>query len=127
MQVPTLAAKRNLEVERGPDGLWVRIVGPANGTFDSMSLGDSLWSLLEQHFVYRLVLDFQEIDLSDRCLVDQLTDLYERISQHDGMLRLCGLSPGDREALDKCELKGRIPCYRDREEAVMGGCPIKPR
>ena len=127
LQMPTLAAKWNLEVDRGPDGLWVRVVGPASGTLDSASLADSLWSLLERHFVYRLVLDVEEIDLSDHCLVDQLTDLCERISQHDGMLRLCGLSPENREALDESELKGRIPCYRDREEAVMGGCPIKPR
>ena len=125
--MPTLAAKWNLEVDRGPDGLWVRIVRPARETLDSTPLADSLWSLLERHLVYRLVLDVEEIDLSDCCLVDQLTDLYERISQHDGMLRLCGLTPGNRKALDECELKGRIPCYRDREEAVMGGCPIKPR
>ena len=125
--MPTLAAKWNLEVDRGPDGLWVRIVRPARETLDSTPLADSLWSLLERHLVYRLVLDVEEIDLSDCCLVDQLSDLYERISQHDGMLRLCGLTPGNRKALDECELKGRIPCYRDREEAVMGGCPIKPR
>ena len=127
LQMPTLAAQWNLEVERGPDGLWVRIVGPAIGTLDSPSLADSLWSLLERHFVYRLVLDVEKIDLCDHCLVDQLTDLYGRISQHDGMLRLCGLSPKNRKAFDKCDLQGRIPCYRDREEAVMGGFPIKPR
>ncbi len=125
--MPTLVAQWTLEVDRGPDGLWVRIVGPACKALDSPSLADSLWSLLERHFVYRLVLDVAELDVCDDCLVEQLTYLYERISQHDGMLRLCGLSPGNRKALDKCELKGRIPCYRDREEAVMGGCPIKPR
>ena len=125
--MPTLATEWNLEVDRGPDGLWVRIVGQTGRALDCPPLADSLWSLLERHFVYRMVLDVEEVDLSDCCLVDQLTDLYERISQHDGMLRLCGLTPGNREALDKCELKGRIPCYRDREEAVMGGCPIKPR
>lgn len=125
--MPTLIAEWNLEVDRGPDGLWVRIVGPTSGASDSQSLADDLWSLLEQHFVYRLVLDVEKIDLSDRRLVDQLSNLHERISQHDGMLRLCGLSPGNRKAIEKCELKGHIPCYRDREEAVMGGCPIKPR
>ena len=125
--MPTLVPKWNLEVDRGPDGLWVRIVGHSGGTLDSLPLADSLWSLLEQHFVYRLVLDVEEIDLSDQYLVDELTDLSERISQHDGMLRLYAPSPGNREALDKYDLKGRIPCYRDREEAIMGGCPINPR
>jgi anti-anti-sigma regulatory factor len=125
--MPTLVAQWNLEVDRGPDGLWVRIVGPARGTLDRSSLADSLWSLLERHFVYRLVLDVEALDVCDDCLVEQLTDLCERISEHDGMLRLCGLSPRNRKALDRCESKGCIPCYRDREEAVMGGCPIKPR
>ena len=125
--MPTLAAEWSLEVEREPDGLWVQVIGPASGTLDCPSLADCLWSLLERHFAYRLVLDVEEINLSDRCLVDQLTDLYERISEHDGMLRLCGLSPGNRKALAKSQLKGRIPCYLDREEAVKSGCPIKPR
>ena len=125
--MPTLAPQWNLEVERGPDGLWVRIVGQSSGALDSPPLADSLWSLLEQHLVYRLVLDVEEIDLSDHCLVDELIDLYERISQHDGMLRLCDPSPGHRKTLEECELKRRIPCYRDREDAVMGGCPINPR
>ncbi len=125
--MPTLAAKQNLEVQRGPDGLWVRIVGPASGTSDSPPLADSLWSLLEQHFVYRLVLDFKDVDVSDDSLMDQLTELHQRIDQHDGMLRLCGLSPKNLEAFNKCALRGQIPCYRDREEAVMGGYPINPR
>jgi len=125
--MPTLATEWNLEVDRGPDGLWVRIVGQTGRALDCPPLADSLWSLLERHFVYRMVLDVEEVDLSDCCLVDQLTDLYERISQHDGMLRLCGMSPGNRAALEKSELTGRIPCYRDRAEAVMGGCSTKPR
>lgn len=125
--MPTLAAEWNLEVDRGPDGLWVRIVGQACNALDNPPLADSLWSLLERHFVYRLVLDVGELDVCDDCLMEQLTDLYERICQHGGMLRLCGLSQRNRKALAECELKGRIPCYRDREEAVMGGYPVKPR
>ena len=125
--MPTLATQWNLEVERGPDGLWVRVVGPVRRTSACHHLADSLWSLLEQHFVYRLVLDVEELDLSDDCTVNQLASLSERITEHDGMLRLCGLSPRNREAFEKRQLKGYIPCYHDREEAVMGRCPMKPR
>jgi anti-anti-sigma regulatory factor len=125
--MPTLATKWNLEVDRVPVGLCVRIVGPASRALGRPSLADSLWSLLEQHLVYRLMLDIEEIELPDQCLMEQLTDLQERISLRDGMLTLCGLSPEDQEAFDEMQSKGRIPCYRDRQEAVMSGCPIKPR
>jgi anti-sigma B factor antagonist len=125
--MPTLATEWNLEVERGPDGLWVRIAAPARRSLACPQLADALWSLLERHFVYRLVLDVEELDLSDDCTVNQLVDLLERITEHEGMLRLCGLSPANREAFEKRQLKGYIPCYHDREEAVMGGCPLKPR
>ena len=125
--MPTLATEWNLEVDRGPEGLWVRIDGPVRGSPDCPPLADSLWSLLERHLVYRLVLDVEELDLSDDCMVGELTDLSQRISEHDGMLRLCGLSPRNRKAFENRTLKGYIPCYRDREEAVMGRCPIRPR
>jgi anti-anti-sigma regulatory factor len=124
--MPTLAAQWNLEVERGPDGLWVRIAGPACKDLDGPTLADALWSLLERHFVYRLVLDVRELDVCDECLVEQLSALSERISQQGGMLRLCSLSPKHRTAFEKRQLRGCVPCYQDREDAVMGGCPIKP-
>ncbi len=125
--MPTLATEWNLEVDRGPDGLWVRIAGPARHTSTCPQLADALWALLQQHFVYRLVLDVEELDVCDDCTVNQLADLSERINEHDGMLRLCGLSPENRKAFEKRQSKGYIPCYQDREEAVMGGCPLKPR
>lgn len=114
------------DVQRGPDWLIVRIKSFDPAEPDSPSLMERIWSLLEQHFTYRVVLELDEVPLLNSALVEQLFLLYRRIQEHDGLLRLCGLSPYNRRVLHACRLDERLPPYHDRQEAVMGR-PRQPR
>lgn len=122
----TIAPEWELDVRRGPGWLLVRLLAPSTASPPLPPLADQLWSLLESHFVYRLVLELHDIRRLDRPLLGQLVQLYRRIRQHGGMVRLCGLSAMNRRVLEKHGLTGRLPPYEDIEEAVMGASH-KPR
>ncbi len=114
------------DVQRGPDWIIVRIKSFDPAEPDSPLLMERIWSLLEQHFTYRVVLELDQVPLLSSALVEQLLLLYRRIQEHDGVLRLCGLSPYNRRVLHACRLDESLPPYRDRHEAVMGR-PRQPR
>ncbi len=117
-----------VEVERGPAWLLIRLAPPAVGCVDGSDLADMLWSLVERHFTYRLVLECDELPRLDSTLVAQLLVLDRRLHEHDGMLRLCGLSELNQQVLERCRLNGRFPCFRDRSHAVLGNQrPQQPR
>jgi anti-anti-sigma factor len=117
-----------LEVERGPNWLLVRIANIELAEFDTPPLADRIWSVLQQHFTYRLVLELDQIHLLTSCLLAQLVQLHRQIEDHGGIMRLCGLSPHNRQVLEACRLNDRLKPYEDRQEAVMG-CerPRQPR
>ena len=143
--------KLEFEVERGPDWLFVRLPDPGmsdlgmgrgrgggNGFTKASELGevsglhvehlaDQLWNLLNQHFVYRLVLEMDQVSLFSSSLMGQLVMLQKRVLQHDGALRLCGLSPECQQALHLCRLDQVMPNYRNRADAVHGCAWSKPR
>jgi anti-anti-sigma factor len=109
-----------LEVERGPDWLLVRVRNLDLAESDAPPLAERLWRVLQQHFTYRLVLELNDVEALNSDLVGQLTKLYRRIEEHGGVMRLCGLSPHNRQVLHACRLDDRLLPYEDREEAVMG-------
>jgi len=91
-----------LELERGPDWLFVRIRRPDTEADDSPPLADRIWWLLEEHFTRRLVLELDELDVLCSYLIGQLVLLHKRIAVGGGMLRLCGLSENNRQVLRFC-------------------------
>ncbi len=107
------------DVERGPDWLLVRLRNLDLTAPNAPSLADHLWSLLQQHFTYRLVLELDDVQVNSH-MIGQLLQLYRRIEEHDGVLRLCGLSPGSRQVLHAAHLDDRLLPYEDRQEAVLG-------
>ncbi len=119
-----LAPGWELEVQRGPDWLLVQVKNSPGKSKKPVSatppLAKTLWSLLEQHFTYRLVLELDQVDLLDSYLIGQLVKLYNQIREHDGVLRLCGLSAYNRRVLRTCRLDNRFWAYHNREEAVLG-------
>jgi anti-anti-sigma regulatory factor len=115
----TSAAGCVLDVERGPDWLLVRLRNLDLATPDAPSLADELWSLLQQHFTYRLVLELDEVQVNSH-IIGQLLQLSRRIEEHEGVLRLCGLTPDSRQVLHAAHLDDRLPPYYDRQEAVLG-------
>jgi anti-anti-sigma factor len=118
----------DFDVERGPDWLYVR---PHRGVDDSRSsrrFADQIWSLLEQNFTCRVVLEMGEVDQLDSGLITQLIELHRRIQSHGGMMRISNLSANNVDLLHRCGLNGYLPCFRDREAAVMAyGRPNQPR
>jgi anti-anti-sigma regulatory factor len=108
-----------LDVDRGPDWLLVRLRNLDLMTPDASSLADQLWNLLQQHFTYRLVLELDDVQVNSQ-MIGQLLQLYRRIEEHDGVLRLCGLSSGSQQVLHAAHLDDRLRPYGDRQEAVLG-------
>lgn len=108
------------EVERGPDWLLVRLHRPKKrGAIGEVDLTESLWALLRQHFTYRLVLELDELPLLRGELLGQLVRLHKRILEHDGVLRISGLSDSNRRLLKTRHLESRFPEYTSRFDAVM--------
>ena len=118
----------SLDVERGPDWLFVR---PRQLTRTAASLprfAEQVWSVLQKNFVRRLVLELGDFDCLDSQLIGELLWLYEHIQSKDGTMRICGLSKANQDLLRHCRLEEQFPPFRDREEAVMGHLrPTHPR
>ncbi len=111
-------------VDRGPDWLFVKI-RPNEQQLDEVA--NRLWALLDKHFIYRLVLEMDEVEILSSQLIGQLIMLSKRILQHEGALRLCGLSSSCAEALHFCRLDQALPSFESREDAVRGCALPKPR
>lgn len=105
-----------VEVDRGPDWLFLRLQPGANPT----GVADKLWSLADRHFTYRLVLEMEDVDVLPSDLMGQLVVLQKRVLQRHGALRLCGLSDQCAQAIHFCRLDQALPNYDNREEAVKG-------
>jgi anti-anti-sigma regulatory factor len=109
----------SLDVERGPGWLFVRPSAPGDSGDDS-SLADSVWSTLEQHFTYRVVVECDELGRFTSAMIAQLLLLHRRIRGQRGTLRLVGLSPTNQELLRQCRVDGFFPHFCDRAQAVLG-------
>ena len=117
-----------LDVDRGPNWLFVKVRGSKEASWDASGLADRVWALLQEHLADRLILELDEIGFVSSNFVGQLVLLHKRIALHGGLMRLCGLSSQSREVLHCCCLDKHFSCYQNREEAVMGSCrPRQPR
>jgi anti-anti-sigma factor len=128
MVTAQVAAGWRLNVERGPDWIFVRLQPAVDGDVDEASLAEKIWSLLEQNFTYRLVLELEHVELLQSYMIAQMVLLSKRIHSHGGMLRLCGLSPVNQQVIHVCRLDGCLPNYDNRGAAVKGDYrPLQPR
>jgi len=116
-----------LEMERGPDWLFVRLDAASHAAHPPADLAESIWRLLRQHFTNRLVLEMDDLPILCSELIGQMVILHKRIYMDGGLMRVCGLSEGHRLALRSCRISDRFPSYRNREDAVMGHRPALPR
>jgi anti-anti-sigma factor len=122
-----LTSSWQLQLERGPNCLFVRLCPTRARGCDDAELSERLADLLDQHLTNRLVLEMEQVDLLNSLLLGQLVDLSNRVRTQGGMLRLCGLSPYNQDVLRTTRLDRRLPHYADRLNAVHTTMPAKPR
>ena len=63
--MPATTSSWELEVDRGPDWLFVRVRVPKRFRGEDPPLADLIWEQLEQHFVYRLALELDDVPEAD--------------------------------------------------------------
>jgi anti-anti-sigma factor len=108
------------DVERGPDWLFIRPHRPSTDLAEAGTLAEEIWSILEQGFANRLVLELDGIGHLRTAVIGQLVRLYKRIHTRGGLMRVCGLSADNRDVLRHCRLDSWLPQYANRSDAVMG-------
>jgi anti-anti-sigma regulatory factor len=109
-----------MEVERGPNWLFVKLRSNGAPLNKVPHMADKLWSIASRHFVYRLVLELDELKSMPSDLMAQVVVLQERLLQCGGALRICGLSPECEETMHECQMETALPNHPSRTEAVMG-------
>ena len=110
----------NLSVDRGPNWLFVKLRPKRRFQARLSRVADQLWSIATRHFIYRVVLELEELNTLPANMIEQLVLLQERLVQCDGALRICGLSPGCSEKLREQEPDVALPSYATRQAAVLG-------
>ena len=113
-----------LNVDRGPNWLFVKLKAKEDAHREVPRIADKLWSISSRHFIYRLVLELEDLDKMPSGMMGQLVMLQERLSQCGGALRICGLSPECEEEMHNCQLDSALPNHASREQAVMGGSAL---
>lgn len=116
-----------LHVERGPDWLFVRPMASPDNEYDGDSLAESVWSVVKQHFTYRVVIECDLLDGLNSGFVAQFVGLRRRLEKLGGTLRLCALSDGNQEVLRSCQLDDLFPQFASRSQAVLAHRPTQPR
>jgi anti-anti-sigma factor len=122
-----LAPEWSLEIDRGPDWMFIKLQPPRQGDTGEIALAEMIWVKLEQSFCHRVVLELNDVTFLRSWLVGELVRLHKRVTAQGGMLRLCGLSEANQDVLRICRLDDHFPAYRNRTDAVMGYRPAKPR
>jgi len=116
-----------LGVERGPGWLFIRLYDAPQGWLHEPPVSERIWAMLQQQFVYRVVVDLGELTELEPALITQLLQLRRRIDQHDGVMRLCGASPEGLDAIAQAGLATRLPHFTNRAAALMASRPAQPR
>ena len=109
-----------LNVDRGPNWLFVKLRKREAPQGDVPQFAEKLWSISSRHFIYRLVLELEDLEELPSGMMGQLVMLQERLSQCGGALRICGLSPECEETLNNCHIDSALQNHPSREAAVMG-------
>ena len=123
-----LAPQWAMDIERGPDWLFIKLVPPHDGENHEggggeIPFAEMIWKKLEQCFCHRVVIELDEIGYLRSWMIGELVRLHKRVTTQGGMVRLSGVSPEAETVLRICRLTDRFPAYRNRTDAVMGYRP----
>lgn len=109
-----------MDLDRGPDWLFVRLRPPRHGDTHEVAMAEALWEMMDQSFTHRLVLEMDDVWLLRSWMIGELVKLHKRVATSGGLLRLCGLNDDNQEVLRLCRLDDRFPQYGCRSDAVRG-------
>jgi anti-anti-sigma regulatory factor len=116
-----------MDVDRGPNWLFVKLRAKEKDPLNEVpQIAEKLWSISTRHFIYRLVLELEELEELPSGMMTQLVELQKRLAQCGGALRICGLSPECEESLHSFQLDCALPNHPSREKAVMGSGEFAP-
>lgn len=113
-----------LEIERGPNWLFVRVHACHTCSDTCASLASRVSAALDQHLVNRVVLELGDAAISCDQLIEELMVLDNWIQHRHGVLRVCGLSGRASYRLHRSPLAQHFPVYHNRQEAVWGGTRV---
>lgn len=123
-----LAPGWKTELEQGPDWLFVKLYGPDGRTADASGLAETLFLLMYQDLVSRIVLELDGLTALPSDFLREILDLQELLDRDGGVLRICGLCPRFEGALQRRDVARRLTPFRTRNEAVLGLYrPNRPR
>ena len=127
--MPNMACGWDLEIDRGPDWLFVRLKKHKHRAHEPAAVGEVLWLLLEQHSAHRLMLEMDQVETLDEKLIGQLAALDDRICEHGGIMRMCGMKPQHRQLLAHNDVGHHFAVYADRTHALLSKphIPNRPR
>ncbi len=123
-----LAPGWKIELERGPDWLFVKLYGPFGDTADATGIAESISLMMQQDLVRRIVLELDGLSELPPDFLQELFELRDLVDREGGILRLCGLRNEHWDELEMRDFSRRFAPFRSREEAVLGFYrPNKPR
>jgi anti-anti-sigma regulatory factor len=100
--------------------LFVKLRPKRDFADDVAQVADHLWSVASRHFIYRLVLEMEDLQQMSAELIEQLVLLQERLQQCGGSLRICGLTADCAVSLSDCQFEASLTNYATRQDAVLG-------
>jgi hypothetical protein len=110
-----------MNVDRGPNWLFVKLRGKKAPRTAVPHIADKLWSISTRHFIYRLVLELDELEEIPPGWMDELVDLQQRLTECGGALRICGVMPdAEHVASSSGNSDSRLSSHATRAEAVLG-------
>jgi hypothetical protein len=101
-----------VEVERGPDWLFVQVGDPCGG------LTESVWETIREHGASRVVLELDRVERVDEALGEVIATIGTRVRDAGGLIRICGLSPAKLSQLRSVAVATCVPHFDSRGEAV---------
>ena len=62
----------DLDVDRGPNWLFVKLQPSRRAVLESPHVADEVWSISKRHFIYRLVLDLEQLESFPEGMMGQI-------------------------------------------------------
>ena len=110
-----------LNVDRGPNWLFVKLRKKKSARTAAVPhIADKLWSISTRHFIYRLVVELDELEELPAGWMGELVELQQRLTECGGALRICGMSPECEETASGRQEDGTLTNHATRAEAVLG-------